>query len=172
MKQVLWAMALLAAAPVGAEESTPVPENVRRLEGCWRGTGTVMDKPVTIVLVVHPVVLGAMIAVDADSVATADPDDRYAAHLLLGGGKDAAAVTGFWSDSFGGTMTATGSGTVRPGGFDIGYRYGDATFVNRWRANGDELGWEIVARDAAGKEQPFARYALTRAACPARDERD
>lgn len=164
MKRVLVGMALLMSAPVAAQESTPVPQAVRQLEGCWRGAGTVMDKPVTVALSAHPIVLGAMLAVDADSVATADPSDRYVAHLLFGGGKDAAAVTGFWSDSFGGTMTATGSGTVRADGFEIGYRYGDAMFVNRWQVAGDRLRWEIVAQEN-GKSQAFASYALEHVAC-------
>ena len=59
MQRVIWGMALLAAAPAVAQDTTPVPESVRRLEGCWRGTGSVMDKPVTITLSARPIVLGA-----------------------------------------------------------------------------------------------------------------
>jgi hypothetical protein len=68
-------------------------------------------------------------------------------------------------DSFGGDFTATGKGEVQPGGFDIAYAYPDALFVNRWRRDGERLIWSIVARSGE-KENAFARYALTRSACP------
>ncbi|MCC2975527.1 hypothetical protein LK533_02415 [Sphingomonas sp. PL-96] len=165
MKRMVLAWAAFASC-AAAEEPARAPDAVRQLEGCWQGTGSVLDKPVTIALEVRPVALGAMMAVDARSVATSDPADRYAAHLLFGGGKDAGQVTGFWSDSFGGSMTATGLGSARADGFEIAYRYSDAMFVNRWRIAGEELGWTILARDVQGKEQPFATYALRRVSCP------
>lgn len=164
MKRIVLAWAAFASC-AAAEEPARAPEVLHRLEGCWQGTGSVLDKPVTIALDARPVVLGAMLAVDAHSVATADPADRYAAHLLFGGGKDAGQVTGFWSDSFGGSMTATGVGAVRADGFEIAYHYSDAAFVNSWRIAGAHLAWTIVARDIKGKEQPFATYELRRASC-------
>lgn len=151
----------------------PIPSPVKALEGCWRGSGDVMGKPVEITLAVKPAALGTAQTVDADSHAKADPTDRYAAHLVLAGRgaapKDgpATGVSGFWADSFGGDFTAVGKGEAVPGGFDITYPYPDAAFVNRWRLDGGKLSWSIVAR-AGGKDAPFAAYALTRAACPAR----
>lgn len=165
-----WAMA--GAAWADDPPPAPVPAEVRALEGCWRGAGEVMGKAVEITLAARPVALGTMLTVDADSHATADPKDRYAAHLVLGGKgaapKDgpATGISGFWSDSFGGDFTAVGQGAALPGGFDVAYAYPDATFVNRWRREGDRLTWTIVAKSGA-KEAPFARYALARSACPA-----
>jgi hypothetical protein len=46
------------------------------------------------------------------------------------------------------------------------YVYPDSVFLNRWRIEGDKLVWEIVARDADGRETPFALYSLAKAACP------
>lgn len=166
---------LLAAAGVARAEDpppAPIPAEVRALEGCWRGAGDVMGKPVEITLAAKPAALGTALTVDADSRAKADPADRYAAHLVLAGRgappKDAAptGVSGFWADSFGGDFTAVGKGEAQPGGFDIAYAYPDASFVNRWRRDGDRLTWTIVARTGA-KEAPFASYDLARTACPA-----
>ncbi|MBB3911064.1 hypothetical protein [Sphingomonas desiccabilis] len=158
------ATAIWMASAAAAEEPARAPDAVRQLEGCWQGRGEVMGKPVTIAVEARPVALGAMLALDASSVAIDDPSDRYAAHLVLGGGKGSADVIGFWSDSFGGTMTAIGSGTLRANGFDIGYRYGEATFLNGWQVAGERLRWEIVAQEK-GTSQAFASYVLTRAAC-------
>lgn len=159
------AASVLVAPVAAADEPARAPESVLRLAGCWNGAGEVMGTPVAVSVDARPTALGAMLALDANSVATADPTDRYAAHLVFGGSKDAGQVTGFWSDSFGGGMTATGSGTDQPGGFDIGYRYSDAEYVNRWRLSGDDLAWTIVARDSGGEEAPFAGYLLTRVTC-------
>jgi hypothetical protein len=164
----------LSGACAWAEDPPPalVPAEVRALEGCWRGAGEVMGKAVEITLAAMPVALGTMLTVDADSRAKADPKDRYAAHLVFGGrgaapkSGEATGVSGFWSDSFGGDFTAVGQGAVQPGGFDIAYAYPDASFVNRWRRDGDKLTWTIVAKTGV-KEAPFARYDLTRSACPA-----
>jgi len=150
----------------------PVPAEVRALEGCWRGVGEVMGKAVEITLAARPVALGTMLTVDADSHAKTDAKDRYAAHLVFGGrgaspkSGEPTGVSGFWSDSFGGDFTAVGQGAAQPGGFDVAYAYPDASFVNRWRRDGDKLTWTIVAKTGA-KEAPFARYDLARSACPA-----
>lgn len=150
----------------------PVPAEVGALQGCWRGAGEVMGKAVEITLAAKPVALGTMLTVDADSRAKADPKDRYAAHLVFGGrgaapkGGPPSGVSGFWSDSFGGDFTAVGQGAAQPGGFDIAYAYPDASYVNRWRRDGDRLTWTIVAQSGT-KEAPFARYELTRTSCPA-----
>lgn len=160
-----WGVALAEDPP-----PAPVPAEVQALEGCWRGAGEVMGKPVEITLSARRAALGTLLIVDADSHATADPKDRYAAHLVLAGRgtppKDGAptGVSGFWADSFGGDFTAVGKGEVQPGGFDIAYAYPDASFLNRWRRNGDRLTWVIVAA-SGGKENGFAHYALTRTAC-------
>lgn len=171
-------LVLLATAGAGwsvawAEDppAAPVPAEVKALEGCWRGAGEVMGKPVEITLSARPAALGTVLTIDADSHAKADPKDRYAAHLVLAGrgppsqAGPATGVSGFWSDSFGGDFTATGKGEVQPGGFDIAYAYPDASFVNRWRREDQGLTWTIVAR-SGDKENAFARYALIRAACP------
>lgn len=164
------AWAMVGAAWADDPPPAPVPAEVRALEGCWRGAGDVMGKAVEITLAARPVALATMLTVDADSHATADPKDRYAAHLVLGGKgaapKDGAptGISGFWSDSFGGDFTAVGQGAAVQGGFDVAYAYPDAAFVNRWRRDGDRLTWTIVARTGA-KESPFARYALSRSAC-------
>jgi len=164
-------LAMANAARAEDPPPAPVPAEVKALEGCWRGEGEVMGKPVEITLAARPAALGTLLTVDADSRAKADPKDRYAAHLVLAGRgsppKDgpATGVSGFWADSFGGDFTAVGRGDVQPGGFDITYAYPDASFVNRWRRDGQRLIWTIVARSGE-KENAFARYALTRAACP------
>jgi hypothetical protein len=165
-------LAMAGAAWADDPPPAPVPAEVRALEGCWRGAGEVMGKAVEITLAARPVALGTMLTVDADSRAKADPKDRYAAHLVFGGRgaapKDGPpnGVSGFWSDSFGGDFTAVGQGATQPGGFDIAYAYPDASFLNRWRRDGDRLTWTIVARSEA-KEAPFARYDLARTNCPA-----
>ena len=164
---------MTGAARAEDPSPAPIPASVKALEGCWRGTGDVMGKAVDITLAVRPAGLGTLLTVDADSHAKADPADRYAAHLVLAGRGPApkvgpaTGVSGFWADSFGGDFTAVGKGEAVSGGFDITYPYPDAAFVNRWRLDGDKLSWSIVAR-ASGKDSPFAAYALTRAACPAR----
>jgi hypothetical protein len=144
---------------------------VRALVGCWEGEGQVMDKPVTITAVAKPIAEGALLAFDAQSRAVSDTADRYAAHLIFGGtGKkvDTAdgAISGFWSDSFGGAYTATGQGKATADGFVITYPYPDNAFVNRWRVAADRIAWQIVAVDAKGVEQPFASYILNRKVCP------
>ena len=73
---------------------------------------------------------------------------------------------GATTEGFGGTFATTGTGSVQPGGFDISYQYPDSLFINRWRMDQVGLRWEITARDAKGKEAPFAAYIMTRAACP------
>jgi hypothetical protein len=164
---------LSAGAPTLAQASASaiVPAQVRALEGCWRGQGVVMDKPVTIALTARPITEGAMFLIDAQSHAKADPADRYAAHLVLGGRGappktgEATAISGFWIDSFGGDFTASGSGSSRADGFDVAYAYPDATFINRWRRTADHLTWTITAKDAAAPEAAFARYDLDRTAC-------
>lgn len=175
MRALFWGLALLAMTGAAQAEDpppAPIPAPVKALEGCWRGAGEVVGKPVEITLAVRPVALGTALTVDADSRAKADPADRYAAHLVLAGRgpapKDgpATGVSGFWADSFGGDFTAVGKGEAVPGGFDITYPYPDAAFVNRWRLDGDTLSWSIVAR-SGGKDSPFATYGLSRAACPA-----
>lgn len=183
MRALNVSLVLLAVAGTGcgaawAEDPppAPVPAEVKALEGCWRGDGEVMGKPVTMTLSAKPAALGTVLTIDADSYAKADPKDRYAAHLVLAGRgappkdgtpKDGAptGVSGFWSDSFGGDFTAVGKGEAQPGGFDITYAYPGAAFVNRWRRDGQRLTWTIVARGGE-KENAFARYALVRATCP------
>ncbi|USQ96362.1 hypothetical protein [Caulobacter sp. RL271] len=163
-------LAMAGAARAEDPPPAPVPAEVKALEGCWRGAGEVMGKAVEISLSARPAALGTLLTVDADSHAKADPADRYAAHLVLAGRgvppKDGPpiGVSGFWADSFGGDFTATGKGEVQPGGFDIAYAYPDASFVNRWRRDGDTLTWTIVAK-MGGKENAFAGYALTRTTC-------
>ena len=168
MKQIMWAAALLVTplAAAKADEPARLPATLRQLEGCWQGSGEVMGTPVATTARAHPVALDAILAFETNSVATGDATDRYGAHLVFGGGKAADEVTGFWSDSFGGSMTATGTGRFEPGGFEIGYRYSDAEFVNRWQIDDARLGWVIVARDGKGVEKPFASYTLQRVSCP------
>lgn len=52
------------------------------------------------------------------------------------------------------------------GGFDIKYQYENSTFINRWRTTTRGLTWQITARDAKGKENPFASYTLNKVPCP------
>lgn len=178
LRSLLLAALFLAQAPLvvagaaqAAEDPPPIPPpvEVRALSGCWKGEGTVMGKPVTIALAAAPVVGGAMMLVQADSAAKADPSDTYAAHLLFGGGKtragETAAIVGLWADSFGGDGASQGAGRVTADGFEVSYPYGEAAFVNRWVRSGEHLGWSIVMRGAGGKEQAFARYELVQAVC-------
>lgn len=170
-----WAALLLAgSAAAGAVEpgTDPVPSAVTRLKGCWSGQGKVLGKPVAIVMRGDPVAQDALFAVDVDSSAIADPADRYAAHLIFGGerrleGGPADPMVGFWADSFGGAYVAMGHGAARPEGFEITYTYPDNAFINHWEIGTERLTWEIVARDKAGAEQPFASYALRKVTCPA-----
>lgn len=162
----------LAGGPALAQGTPPaqVPTQVKALTGCWRGMGEVMGKPVTITLSAKPIVEGAMVVVDADSHATADPTDRYAAHLLFGARTakqdNPATISGFWADSFGGDYTATGLGSSTTDGFEITYAYPDASFINRWTTLGDRLEWRIVARNGSAPEEAFASYKLTKTTCP------
>jgi opacity protein-like surface antigen len=162
--------ALLLASPAQAQSVAPPPAALQALAGCWQGSGMVMGKPVTLTLHAAPTALGAMIALDTTSSATADAADRYAAHLVFGwlpakGGRPAGALTGYWSDSFGGAFAAPGEGEAQDQGFEMRYRFGSDTFVNRWRRTAQGLEWTIVARDAAGKEQAFADYRLSAVPC-------
>jgi hypothetical protein len=168
---------LLLASAAQARSVAPPPAALQALEGCWQGSGTVMDKPVTLTLRAAPTALGAMIALDTTSVATADVADRYAAHLVFGwlpdkAGRPTSGLTGYWADSFGGAFAAPGEGEAQDQGFEMRYRFGSDTFVNRWRRTGRTLDWTIVARDAVGKESPFATYRLTVTPCgPAKPAR-
>ncbi|UYY57964.1 hypothetical protein [Sphingomonas sp. S2-65] len=167
------AAALLAAssaAPAAEPAATPVPASVRALSGCWEGRGEVMGKAVAVAISAYPIVGDAMVAVEAASSAIADPEDQYAAHLILGGGgkqpnKAAEPIVGYWADSFGGAFAASARGESRADGFDMTYQYPDNAYVNRWRIAGDRLTWEIVARSKGGVQKPFAKYALRKGAC-------
>lgn len=167
------AAALLAHSTVAhAQEpgATPIPAAVAALAGCWDGRGEVMGKSVRIAISARSIVQNAMLALDADSSAVADPKDRYAAHLIFGGTDVSEAapgsnIVGFWADSFGGAFTATGRGESRSDGFDMTYRYPHAAFVNRWRPTNNRLSWQIVARNAEGIEKPFASYLLRKVPC-------
>ncbi len=162
-------VALASAAKAQEPGAAPLPAAVAALEGCWRGAGSVMGKPVAVTLDARPVALGALFVVEADSHAVDDPADRYAAHLIFGGraAGGPGGVSGFFADSFGGDYTATGAGSADANGFEIAYAYPDATFVNRWTVGPSAAAWTIVARDGTGAETPFATYDLTRAACAA-----
>ena len=120
-------LVVLPQAGWAAEPNTPaVPAAVRALVGCWTGEGEVMKKPVTITAEAQPIAEDALLVLDAHSRAVADAADRYAAHLVFGGGgkpseTQAGAISGFWSDSFGGAYTAVGKGEATPGGFFSGF---------------------------------------------------
>lgn len=171
VSSVAGAVLVLAAGSAAAQDapSAPLPAQVKALEGCWRGTGEVMGKPVTLDLSARPATLGAMFVIEAASQAKADPKDRYAAHLVIGAkapkGAFPAILTGYWADSFGGDFTATGAGAVREDGFELSYSYPPSSFLNRWTLTGDTLTWTITARDG-DKTQAFASYRATRVACP------
>ncbi len=167
MKMIIAAALALLPLPASAQDMSKIPPAVFALSGCWQGEGAVMGKPVTIALTAYPIVEGAMFAIDAESHATADAKDRYAAHLLFGdGGKD-GAIFGYWADSFGPAYTSTGKGAPTADGFAITYPYPDADFVNRWQRKDTGLEWQITARDKAGKESLFARYTLRPERCGA-----
>jgi hypothetical protein len=165
-------LALPTVARAAEPGATRIPQAVVAVSGCWGGRGEVMGKPVTVTIDAKPIVQNAMMVLDAESIAIADRNDRYSAHLLFGGagdrsGSPTGGIVGFWADSFGGAFTATGRGESRPDGFDVTYQYPDDAFVNNWRLTGDRLSWQIVARDAKGIEKPFASYLLRKMACPA-----
>lgn len=171
VSSVIAASVALTAGPALAQDapSAPLPVQVKALEGCWRGTGEVMGKPVTLDLSAKPAALGALFVIESSSQAKADPKDRYAAHLVIGAkapkGALPAMLTGYWADSFGGDYTATGAGAVREDGFELSYSYPPSSFLNRWTLKGDTLAWTITARDG-DKTQAFASYQATRTACP------
>lgn len=169
------ALALVGGAALAQDAPpTPVPVQVKALEGCWQGTGEVMGKPVTLALTARPIALGAMFLIEAESQAKTDPADRYAAHLVLGvrapKGAFPAMLTGYWADSFGGDFTATGAGAVREDGFELSYSYPPSSFLNRWTVAGDNLAWTITAREG-DKTQAFASYQATRVACSVAEKR-
>jgi hypothetical protein len=173
-KKLCCATAALFSLPSVADAAEPgttqVPKSVVAIAGCWNGRGEVMSKPVTIAITAKLIVQDALLALDAESSAIADPTDRYSAHLIFGGtdkqpGVTADQIVGFWGDSFGGAVTATGHGESLTNGFDITYQYAENGFVNRWRISGDRLMWQIVARDKKGAEKPFASYLLSKADC-------
>jgi hypothetical protein len=172
----LAALLSLTAGSAPAQDAPPprLPAQVTALAGCWQGTGEVMGKPVAITLTAKPIVEGAMFLIEAESHATADPADRYAAHLLIGAraakGAFPTTLSSFWADSFGGDYTATGAGAVREDGFEIAYPYPPSSFLNRWTLAGDRLDWRITAREG-DKEQVFAHYETARVACPSAGKR-
>ncbi len=176
VSSALAALLTLAGGAAVAQDAPPpsVPAQVKALEGCWRGDGEVMGKPVTLTLSAKPIALGAMFLVETESQAKADPADRYAAHLVIGArapkGGFPAMLTSYWADSFGGDYTATGAGAVREDGFELSYSYPPSSFLNRWTLAGDKLDWRITSREA-GKEQAFAHYEATRIACPTSGKR-
>lgn len=176
VSQMLAGLLSLAAGPALTQDAPPVslPAQVTALEGCWRGTGEVMGKPVTLSLSAKPIALGAMFLIETESQAKADPADRYAAHLVIGArapkGAFPATLTSFWADSFGGDYTATGAGAVRENGFEIAYPYPPSSFLNRWTLTGDRLEWRITAREG-DKDQAFAHYEATRIPCPSPGKR-
>jgi hypothetical protein len=163
-------VALSSVVDAAEPGTTQVPKSVAATIGCWSGRGEVMTKSVTAAVTAKLIVQDALLSLDAESSALADPTDRYSAHLIVGGtdkqpGATADQIVGFWADSFGGAFTATGRGEGHPSGFDIIYQYADNAFVNRWRISGDHLTWQIAARDQNGVEKPFASYSLHKAAC-------
>ena len=144
-----------------------MPAGVALISGCWRGDGTVEGKPVTMTIAARPAALEALLVVEAESEAVADPSDRYAAHLVFAGdGKPGGGVTGFWADSFGGGFTAEGRGKAGPDGFDITYDYPDGAFINEWRVLANRLQWRIIARGSKGSVSVFASYVLTQSRLP------
>ena len=176
VSRALAGLLTLASGPTLARDAPPpqLPAQVTALAGCWRGSGEVMGKPVTLTLSAKPVALGAMFLIETESQAKADPADRYAAHLVIGAhaakNGSPATLSGFWADSFGGDYTATGAGAVREDGFEIAYPYPPTSFVNRWTLASDRLDWRITARES-DKDQPFAHYEATRVACPSTEKR-
>jgi len=170
ISSALVAMLSLTAGSALAQDPTPtpLPAQVKALEGCWRGTGEVMGKPVTLDLSAKPVALGQMFVIEASNQAKADPKDLYAAHLVIGTrapkGAFPAMLTGYWADSFGGDFGATGAGAVREDGFELSYSYPPSSFLNRWTLKDDTLDWTITVREG-GKSQAFANYTAARVAC-------
>ena len=165
-------MLAVTASVAAAPGAVPVPDAVIALKGCWLGVGQAVGKPVTVALRSRAILQDAMVVVDVESSALADPRDRYSAHLLFGSARERADeqgddIMGFWSDSFGGAFTALGRGSSRSDGFDIVYRYPDSDFINRWTLSGDKLTWLIVERTPKRVDKVFATYRLSRAPCAA-----
>jgi hypothetical protein len=166
MKTVFGAMlALLLPLSASPEDYSKIPLTMFAMSGCWQGQGDVRGKPVTLTLTAYPTLERTMFAIDATSVAAADPKDRYAAHLLFGAVGEDGGIAGLWADSFGAAYTATGKGALQGDGFVITYAYPDADFVNRWRKRDHALEWQITAKDKAGKETVFAHYTLRETKC-------
>lgn len=126
-----------------------------------------MGKAVRINVRAYPIALGAMFALDADSVASADASDAYAAHIVFGGRSAGGAygISSFFADSFGGDMTSLGLGQASGAGFKVSYPYGANQFVNQWSTEADELSWQIVVQDQDGQGPVFASYRLQRRPC-------
>lgn len=168
----VWLLAGMTTPALAQEPgAAPVPQEVKTLAGCWQGSGSVMGKSVSISLTAKLITGGALFLVEVESHALADPDDRYAAHLIFGGktaraeSTEATNISGFFADSFGGDFTAVGAGSNYPGGFEVAYAYPDASFVNRWTVALTALSWTVTAKDSAGSEESFAAYELARTEC-------
>lgn len=165
---VLTLFVTFTAAKAAEHKTTPVPAIITAMAGCWQGEGEVMGKPVTLRLVAKPVALGAMVTFDFESTAKANPKDRYAAHLIFGGGDNTLsgyvkeAIVSFWADSFGGAFAKTGRGRIHPDGFEVAY----GTLTDTWKISGTTATWQIIEHDGGSKPETFAQYSMTKTTCP------
>lgn len=162
----------LAGLTTQADEDpapTPLPPSVRAMTGCWAGVGEVMGKPVRTQVKAHPVARNLQFVIETDSVAVDDPQDFYAAHIIIGATAarpdKPEGLVSYFADSFGGDFVSTGSGRASEEEVVLAYPYGANQFVNHWRASDTRLSWTITIKTAGQADQPFAHYELEAVPC-------
>lgn len=138
----------------------PAHVALERLTGCWAATGTVGDKPVTMVVRGSWRLGGRYLLIEAHGL---DPADPYDAAVVIGG-HDSNQVNGWWMDSFGAGYSTAGAGSADAAGIRIDFAYPDASYRNRFTPDGAGWAWTITEHKGAG-DTPFASYRLTRSDC-------
>ncbi|MFL6721192.1 MAG: hypothetical protein ACJ8FT_05220 [Sphingomonas sp.] len=146
----------------GAVAATPSAKTFGALAGCWQVSGAVRGK-------------------DAASVArgtwhlgrryfmlqlkSAKSSQGYEAALLYGAGEKPGGINAYWMDSFGGAYSTSGAGEITRDGFNVVYRYPDASYFNRFARAGRGWHWTIMEQATGKPEQLFAEYRLRPTSC-------
>jgi len=151
------ALLLAVAAP------NVVPAAVGGLEGCWKAAGEVRGKNATSVARGEWHLGRRYFVLHLRSVPPAQP---YEAAITYGAGEKPGTVGSFWMDTFGGLYEPSlGLGTISSTGFELDYRFPDATYHNSFERAGAGWRWTIVERAQDKPDKLFARYDLRRTNC-------
>jgi len=93
-------------------------------------------------------------------------DRPYEAAITYGAGEKADAIGSFWADTYGGLYEPSlGLGRTTGDGFQLDYRFADATYANRFARQGRGWTWTIVEAAPGKPDKLFARYELSPARC-------